>query len=289
MSEDPIEDRTLIQAEFPAAGDASPPRRDLSRSSRSASANHGSAPVRSPWSTMRTPFSTFIRTSRQRISRALGLGNKTRFVLAGGCRFFARGSRPRRLGQSMLAERVERRDARGCHEQSRHARRRGRRPHDCAGTIARRAATGRSDAPTTGSPESRAPGRPPRPSADAITPARVFFQALQTDGLEVTIDARAHASREVPAPVPEPAQCLIDRWAVKRRPAREELVEDRTEPVNVDRGGDLAALTRHLLGRHVRGRPEDEAGVRQAAVGLDALGQPEIGDVGLVVLIEQDV
>ena len=29
--------------------------------------------------------------------------------------------------------------------------------------------------------------------------------------------------------------------------------------------------------------------MRQAAVVLDALGEPEIGDVGLVVLIEQDV
>ncbi len=98
--------------------------------------------------------------------------------------------------------------------------------------------------------------------------------------------ARAGADRLL---FPNLAQGLVDRLGLKRRPAREQLVEHRPQPVNVDRGGDLAAMTRHLLGCHVRGSAEDEAGVRQAAVVLDALGQPEIGDVGLVVFIEQDV
>ena len=37
------------------------------------------------------------------------------------------------------------------------------------------------------------------------------------------------------------------------------------------------------------GVPRIEAGVRQTAIVLDALGQPEIGDVRLVFVIEQDV
>ena len=48
-------------------------------------------------------------------------------------------------------------------------------------------------------------------------------------------------------------------------------------------------MSRDLLGRHVGGRAQDEPGVRQSAIVLHALGESEIGDVRLVVFIEQDV
>ena len=84
-------------------------------------------------------------------------------------------------------------------------------------------------------------------------------------------------------------QGLVDRGGLERRPAGEQFVEKSTQPIDVDRGCNLAGMTRDLLGGHVGGGAEDEAGVGQTAVVLDALGEPEIGDVRVVLFVEQDV
>ena len=118
-----------------------------------------------------------------------GIGQKTRFALAVGGRFFARGSRSRRFGQSMLAKRVEPsrrpRPSRGTPPRSPTVRRR----RDC-GAHHRHA---RSNRPigraAIGSPESQRSRSAATAFGRAITPARVFLQALQRDGLKVTIDA----------------------------------------------------------------------------------------------------
>ena len=44
-----------------------------------------------------------------------------------------------------------------------------------------------------------------------------------------------------------------------------------------------------LLGCHVRGSPENQTGLRQTTVAVDALGESKIGDVGNVLFVEQDV
>ena len=48
-------------------------------------------------------------------------------------------------------------------------------------------------------------------------------------------------------------------------------------------------MTCDLFGRHVRGRAENEPGLRQTTVIFHALGEPEVSDVRLVVVIKQDV
>ena len=122
-----------------------------------------------------------------------------------------------------------------------------------------------------------------------ITPARVFLEAFQTDRLEVAVDPRNADSgrhRLLFAYLP---QRLVDRVGLKRRSTREQLVQDCPQPVDVGRGGDLGMMAGDLLGRHVRGGPENQTGLRQAAVAVDALGESKIGDVGNVVFVEQDV
>ena len=58
--------------------------------------------------------------------------------------------------------------------------------------------------------------------------------------------------------------------ALERRPARQQLVEDGSQGVDVDRRARMLRLAPGLLGRHVAGRAEDLLGSRQARVGVHA-------------------
>ena len=82
---------------------------------------------------------------------------------------------------------------------------------------------------------------------------------------------------------------LDQRRTGKRCPACQQGVEDRAQAVDVGRRRERAPGTGRLLGRHVRGGPHRRARLRQLAVALDALGQPEVGDVRLAVLVQQDI
>ncbi|HZV05253.1 MAG TPA: hypothetical protein VE999_09245 [Gemmataceae bacterium] len=44
-----------------------------------------------------------------------------------------------------------------------------------------------------------------------------------------------------------------------------------------------------MLGRHVSGCPDNRAGPGVAGIAFDALGKAEVGYVGLVLYVEQDV
>ena len=68
--------------------------------------------------------------------------------------------------------------------------------------------------------------------------------------------------------------------AAERRPAGEQLVQDRPQAVDVGRRRQ-PLLAAGLLRGHVRRRADDRPGLRQAGVALDPLGQPEVGDVRL--------
>ena len=81
----------------------------------------------------------------------------------------------------------------------------------------------------------------------------------------------------------------IGAGRLERRPAGDQRIQRRPQRVDVGRRTHLAALAPGLLGRHVAGRPHDLARAGQPAVALDLLGQPEVGDPGIAVPIEQDV
>jgi len=71
--------------------------------------------------------------------------------------------------------------------------------------------------------------------------------------------------------------------------ARDQLVQDGAEAVNVAGRPDQRFLARRLLRGHVAGRAQHRAGGRQLGIGRKDLGQPEIGEKGLAVGVDQDV
>src|SRR5207249_3485577 len=72
------------------------------------------------------------------------------------------------------------------------------------------------------------------------------------------------------------------------RPAREKLVQDRTEAVDIRRRCQ-GLLALGLLGRHVAGGADDGTALRLASAALHALGQAEVGDMRLTLAVEEDV
>ena len=80
-----------------------------------------------------------------------------------------------------------------------------------------------------------------------------------------------------------------ERFAHERRPAREQVIENRAERIDVAAPADQAALGRGLLRRHVVGRAEHLAAQGQFAVVMQPLGQAEVGHARLVERVDQHV
>ena len=73
----------------------------------------------------------------------------------------------------------------------------------------------------------------------------------------------------------------VDRIAgLERRTTHEQLVENRTQGINVGGRADLPVFSAGLFGRHVTGSAEDGAALRLARVVVDPLGQTKIRDLG---------
>src|SRR5262249_22205809 len=60
------------------------------------------------------------------------------------------------------------------------------------------------------------------------------------------------------------------------RAAGDQLIENRSQSINVRAGCELACLAARLFGSHVTGRPQQCACLRQGAVLLDEPREPEI-------------
>ena len=112
---------------------------------------------------------------------------------------------------------------------------------------------------------------------------RIFLETLQADGFEV---ARHGASAG-----------LTGRFGLLRRGQRERFhdgasaegrhagqgfIEEGAQRVDVGMGADVAQLSQRLFRGHVPRRAEYRAGVR-LALGLNALGEAEVGDLGRAV------
>ena len=65
--------------------------------------------------------------------------------------------------------------------------------------------------------------------------------------------------------------------------------EDGPESVDIRDGRDRRDLARGLFRRHVGRSAQHAAGEGHALLPLDPLGQAEVGDVGVVLVIQQDI
>ncbi len=121
-----------------------------------------------------------------------------------------------------------------------------------------------------------------------VAPPRVLFQTFETNRLQIDVDGRVEQPRRERLLLGDEVDRRQSRGPREGRPAREQLVQDRPEAVDV--GGRAKVLTsRRLLGRHVARRAQDGAGPRPARVGIDDLGQAEVGHLRPIVLVEQHV
>ncbi len=74
---------------------------------------------------------------------------------------------------------------------------------------------------------------------------------------------------------------LRGRGGPKRRPTRGQLIEDRAQSIDIGRWSDALHLAARLLGGHVARRPHNFADAGPPRVGVEALGQPEVADLGV--------
>ena len=66
---------------------------------------------------------------------------------------------------------------------------------------------------------------------------------------------------------------------MERGPARQHLVQDHPQGINVRSGANGFALDHVLFGGHVGGRAHDGTALRLAGILVELLGQAEIGDL----------
>ncbi len=118
---------------------------------------------------------------------------------------------------------------------------------------------------------------------------RVLLQAFQADQFEVARNLGIPLRWRFRRPGPHGVERIDHALAAKRGLAGHQRVEDRAQAINVRRQGDRPTATRRLLGAHVGRRAQDRAAGRQLVVGLDQLGQAEVGDVGVPVSVDQDI
>ena len=112
-------------------------------------------------------------------------------------------------------------------------------------------------------------------SGRGVAPSRLLPQALQADRLQVARHARLQTAAAAPARRAAPAAGVQRRRALERRPAGEQLVEDRAEGVDVGRRADRRRLPLGLLGGHVARRAERRRRLRSAACRSERLARPK--------------
>ena len=122
-----------------------------------------------------------------------------------------------------------------------------------------------------------------------IAQVRRLLQTLQRDHFQLAIGPRVHQPRRQRLLLEHQQHGVDRRSRLKRRPAGEHLVENRAQAIDVAGRSELTATAGGLLRGHVARRAENRAGERQIRVGLDPLGQAEIGHVRPAVVVDQDV
>ena len=156
-------------------------------------------------------------------------------------------------------------DRRHGQREQQHGRRQGRRPaglrrHQRHSRSAPADRPGHGSARRPGTAAGRRPAPRPRRSAAPGSFCRHFRQIVsRSRGSPRLQPRRRHRLGR-----PDLLERLQHRRRPERRPAGQQLVEDRPQGVDVGRRADLPGLPRGLLGGHVAGRAQDRAGPRQA-------------------------
>jgi hypothetical protein len=109
---------------------------------------------------------------------------------------------------------------------------------------------------------------------------RLLVQAFQADRFQVVRHLGLDMGRRHRLLGPHLHQGVQHRGSLEGRPAREHLVQDRSQRVDVCRRTDLLALALRLFGGHVTGRPHDDPAVGLMHVEVELLGEAEVGDLG---------
>ena len=81
----------------------------------------------------------------------------------------------------------------------------------------------------------------------------------------------------------------LPRASAEGQHARQQLVENDAEAVDVAAAVDLVGLAPGLLGTHVGRRPQKLAVHRQGALAGIPGGQAEVGDAGLALRVDQEI
>ena len=112
-----------------------------------------------------------------------------------------------------------------------------------------------------------------------ITAAGLLLEALKADCLQVARDARAQAARAHRLVHRDTLQHLHVGGTGKWRTARQHLIQDHAQGVDVRLAADRSVSALHLLRRHVAGRSQIQAAASLRRAALEKLGQSEIGDL----------
>src|SRR5947209_136919 len=74
-------------------------------------------------------------------------------------------------------------------------------------------------------------------------------------------------------------QRLQCRGSLERRPAGQQFVQDYAQGVHIRGRTDVLATAFRLLGRHVTGCADENAGARQVHIRIQLLGETEVGNL----------
>ena len=136
----------------------------------------------------------------------------------------------------------------------------------------------------------RLPG-PPSPQVRGqglggiVALVRFFSEALEADRFQIARRLAVERARRHRFLLAHLSHGLQGRGRLERRPARQALVQDGPQRVDVRRAADLPRPPVRLFRRHVARRPQQHAGRRSAAL-VKHLGEAEVADFGRTVLGE---
>ncbi len=116
-----------------------------------------------------------------------------------------------------------------------------------------------------------------------VAARRLLFQTLQADRFEVARHGRVEQARADRLGVQNLPKRLHCRIRPKRRPPGQELVQNRSQAVDIGTPVDDRRSRLGLLGGHVTGRAEHRTRMR-VALRVQLLGQAEVGDLGDAIL-----
>jgi hypothetical protein len=141
----------------------------------------------------------------------------------------------------------------------------------------------------------RAPGRPRRPRPHRLAPEKprevlgerargrvpppgLLLQASEHDPLELRRHRGGRGAGRDGLLLDDPHGDVQRRGAVERRPARHEVVERRAQPVDIRAPVQRVDLAARLLGTHVRGGADEQAGCGHRRAPVDRPREAEVDD-----------